>query len=152
MAATIYNGSDLMLFVGGKSIACATSHSLSVSIDTTESSTKCKDYKSGAWKTFKSTDMSWTVSTENLYASTGGEGKSFDDLMALKGTEVTIVFAPSSESDNTVITGGWTPKANTGYTGNAILTSLEVSAQDGENATFSASFQGTGELKAVTEG
>ena len=149
MAANVVKGSKLMLFLGGTAIACATSHTLSISIDTTESSTKSKDNHAGAWKTYEASDMSWTVSSENLY-STGGVGKSFEDLYTLKGQAVDIIFTTATETDLDVPEGGWTPKANTGYKGKAIITSLELSAPDGENATFSVNLQGTGALDPVT--
>ena len=37
---SVIKGGDLMLFVGGKSIAYATSHTLSISADTKENSSK----------------------------------------------------------------------------------------------------------------
>lgn len=44
---TKIKGSDLMLFVAGKSVAYATSHTLSVSADTTDTSNK--DEGGGGW-------------------------------------------------------------------------------------------------------
>ena len=40
---------------------------------------------------------------------------------------------------------GWT-LANGAYTGKAVITSLEANAPDGDKATFSISFEGTGAL------
>lgn len=144
----IINGSDLMLFVNGKAIANATSHTLSITYDTIESSTKSKDHKGGAWKIYKISDKSWTASSENLY-SRGGNGKSIEDILALEGQEVTLVFADVTEADLEVPEEGWTPKTGMGLTGKAVITSIEYQASDGENSTFSVSFQGTGELKRV---
>jgi len=50
-----------------------------------------------------------------------------------------------------VPTGGWTPKALNGRKGKVIITSIEVNAPNGENATFTAQFTGVGELTKVTQ-
>lgn len=139
---TVINGSDLMVFVGGKSIALATSHSLSISGDTTDISNK--DLGGGTWSAGKVSKLSWTAQSSNLYSITGFN--TLFNLMAAK-TEVTLVFALKKEtalpSD-----GHWTPATTGTYTGTAVITGLEVNAQDGDNATFSVTFTGTGALEA----
>ena len=45
--ANVIKGRDLMLFINGKSIAFATSHSLTISMDTTETTSKDSGGKSG---------------------------------------------------------------------------------------------------------
>ena len=115
-----------MLFIAGsngtmKSIAFATSHSLTVSTDTQQTSTKDDGGK------FQSSDygiISWSITSEK---------NSVDD----------------TTNDN------WTP-ANTGtigsttkslgYTGTVLITSVEVNAPNGENATFTVQLQGDGPL------
>lgn len=141
---TIIKGGDLMLFVGGKSIAFATSHSLSISGETTETSNKDAG---GKWQTSEVNILSWSGQSENLY-SADGEGNNFDDLFDIMLTRqpVTAVFAlKSSEADN-VPTGGWTPASSGTYTGQVFITSLEANAPNGENATFTVQFTGTGAL------
>ncbi len=59
----ITKGGDLMLFVGGKSIAYATNHTLSISADTKETSTKDSG---GLWQTSEVGMLSWSCSSENL--------------------------------------------------------------------------------------
>ena len=44
---------------------------------------------------------------------------------------------------------GWTLAAGA-YTGKAVITSLEANAPDGDKATFSISFEGTGALAKET--
>jgi predicted secreted protein len=46
-----------------------------------------------------------------------------------------------------VPTGGWIPSTTGTYVGNVIITALEANAPNGDNATFTASFEGVGELK-----
>ena len=64
----IINGGDLMLFIDGKSIAFATNHTLSISAETAETSSKDTG---GMWVAKAIRKISWTMSTENLYAETG---------------------------------------------------------------------------------
>lgn len=68
--ANIIEGGDLMLFIGGKSIAFATNHSLSISAETTD--TSHKDIK-GGWTSSSVKTFSWEITTENLF-SADGEG------------------------------------------------------------------------------
>lgn len=144
MANNIIEGSDLMLFLGGKSIAFATSHKLSISAETTETSSKDNG---GSWKSSKVKKLSWTASSDNLYSEDGYEA--LVTQMVAK-TEIQAVFAPKSETADEVPTTGWTPTAATGYTGKVIITSIEANAPDGDNATFSVSFEGVGALTKVT--
>ena len=47
--------------------------------------------------------------------------------------------------------GGWLPATTGTYSGNVIITALEANAPNGDNATFTASFEGVGALtKAAT--
>lgn len=57
----------------------------------------------------------------------------------------------SGKYDN-VPSGGWSPRAiaataySKGYVGNMIITSIELNAPNGENATFTVNFTGVGAL------
>lgn len=139
-------GGDLMLFIGGKSIAYATNHTLEISGDTTDTSNK--DEGGGKWGSQEVSKINWTVSSENLF-STDGEGENFDDLFdaLTNGTELTAVFGIKTESTTEVPTGGWTPKTtSTRYTGKLIVNSLSLNAPNGEYATYTANFTGVGAL------
>lgn len=146
--ANIIQGGDLMLFVGGKSIAFATNHSLSVNAETSDITHK--DIK-GGWTATDVKTLSWEVTTENLY-SNDGEGATFGDLydyMVAK-TPITGVFAVNTTAavDGKVPTGGWTaPSTGEYYSGKVIITSLQANAPSGDNATFTCNFKGVGELK-----
>lgn len=147
-------GGDLMLFVGGKAIAFATSHKLSIKADTKETSSKDSG---GKWQTSEIGVLSWSGSSENLYAESGS-GVTYDELFAMMvaRTSVDGVFAIEGSStdldanklDAAPITG-WTPKAKQ-YKGKIYITSLEVNAPNGDNATFTVEFTGTGALTEAT--
>lgn len=155
MTGTPINGSDLMVFLKGDStdyisIAFATSHSLSLSTGTVETSSKDTG---GKWVAQAPRKLSWTTTTENLFA-VEGEGKVFDDLFTIwtNRTEVELVFALEKDYEtkaDEVPEGGWTPIATGQYKGKAIITSLEVNVPNGDNATYTATFTGVGALTKV---
>jgi predicted secreted protein len=149
-----------------KSIAFATSHTLTVSTDTQQTSTKDDGGK------FQSSDygiLSWSASSENL-CSYDGAGYNYQDLinLMLSQTKVTATFsiegnsgtsypyANKKDSVDETTDDTWTP-ANTGsigstsnkslgYTGTVLITNVEVNAPNGENATFTVQLQGDGPL------
>ena len=153
MAVT--KGGDLMLFVGGKSIAFATNHTLSISADTKETSTKDSG---GLWQTSEVGMLSWSCSSENLMGNPMagiGYDELFDMMVARK--PITGVFALEGNSTDfaegklgAAPADGWTAKANDGYTGQMVITNLEKNAPNGENATLKVDFTGIGELKKVS--
>lgn len=137
-------GQELMLFVNGKSIAYATNHTLNLSAELADVSNK--DEGSGDWKVQEVKQMSWEATTENLYSVDGYN--SLFTLMTAK-TPITAVFAPKTETDINVPSGGtWT--ASSGYTGQVIINSIAVNAQVGDYATFTVNFTGVGALTAYT--
>lgn len=59
---------------------------------------------------------------------------------------ITLKFGIVSDPNaNEMPEAGWTLAAGA-YTGKAVITSLEANAPDGDKATFSVSFEGTGPL------
>lgn len=152
---TVTNGGDLMLFINGKSIAFATSHSLNISVETVETSSKDTG---GKWVSKAARKISWTASSENLYCLPEDEnqGSTYDDLFDLMVARQPIEAVFAVESDyktkkDEVPSGGWTPITTGQYTGKVIITSLDVNAPNGDNATFSASFEGVGALTRTAE-
>lgn len=174
----IIKGGDLMLFLNKEaagstkenpkyekvSIGYATSHSLSISADTKETSTKDSG---GKWQTSEVGIISWTASSENLYAN-DAQGFGYSDLfdIMVSRTPIDAVFGVEGNSKNleadkkdNVPTGGWTIDPRTAdtdgvkrfprYEGKVIITSIELNAPNGEDASFTVQFQGTGALKKV---
>lgn len=157
----ILRGDDLMLFDSDmKSLAFATSHTLSVSGSTAEIS--CKD--AGVWTANKVNKMSWEITSENLYCVESF--KKLYNLMLLR-EPITIYFGLASEysEDGTTTaaitdevkqeginspTGYWGYTSG-GYTGKAIITSLQANANSGDNATFSVTLTGDGALEVDDE-
>lgn len=140
-------GKDLMLFVSGASIALATNTSLDLSCETKDISSK--DH--GDWLAYTAGKLGYNLKSDNLYTTAG-----YDALFAMMiaRTPIDVVFTVKGNvgtDDGTgvvVPAGGWTPQANTGYSGKAIITAISANAPDGEKATYSVTLQGTGALTA----
>ena len=60
-----------------------------------------------------------------------------------------IVFAVKSESGVNAPSEGWTAKAGDGFKGKATISSLQLSAQNGEYASYTCSLTGVGALEHV---
>lgn len=97
------------------------------------------------------------MSSDNLYTE-----EDFTVLFTAwkAGTAVDVVFdiakeAPVENPDGTVVPeNGWTPKGGAngkGLKGKAYITNISVNAPDGDNATYSVTFAGSGELSNYTQ-
>lgn len=153
----IIKGSDLMLFVTQsdntvKSLAFATSHSLSISTETQQISTK--DH--GFWGATEVTGVNWSITTDNLY-TIDTYNELFDMMMARQTIAVYFCLkTPTERAGNpaTVNLPGdaydtWHPTTTTGedgYYGRVYITALDCTAQSGDNATFSCTLSGVGAL------
>ena len=142
-------GGDLMLFVGNKSIAYATNHTLSINAETADTSNK--DEGGGDWASNEVKILSWSATSENLY-SVDGQGDNFSDLFdfMVAKTPIAAVFSKKSQTATDVPTGGWTASVPK-YTGNVVITKLELNAPNGDYATYTVEFQGVGALTKVTQ-
>lgn len=158
MSKTI-NGQDLMVFVqkDGKytAVAFATNHTLDVSMEQIDASTK--DNGNGYWSNSEPGMMSWSITTENLMSDDGSNGYDYNGLFSimLKRETVDVCFGLKSSLNGEDVTNdgsfnaptsGWTPDETNCYTGKAYITSLSVTATNGEKATYNATFTGAGAL------
>lgn len=148
----IIKGSKLMVFLNDAPIAFATSHSLSITVNTSEVSTK--DH--GDFPSVIGNNITWEITTENLY-SDNAESALWAAMKTMQ--PVTVKFAPATNYNNETSQKGivgvesateWT--AGTAIaSGKALITSLSVNAPAGDNATLSATFTGVGELDQAGE-
>lgn len=147
--ADIIKGGHLMVFLNNEPIAFATSHSLSKTLNTQEISTK--DH--GDFSAVLPQNITWEITTENLYSLQGYQAlnTAFNNMQ-----EVTVYFGETNYAQgkdkvqNSIVgtnpaSTNWT-KTGFGESGKAYITSLQVTAGAGENATFSATFTGNGSL------
>lgn len=147
MANKIIKGRDLMLFdEQGKSYAWATNHTLTITAETSDISSK--DH--GIWSAAEVSKYTWEITSENLFTSTEYD-KLFDAMLA--GTAIKIKFGLKKEEGSKNVADGdyseWSVGASF-YEGNVIITSLTANANNGENATYSVTLTGSGAIKRGT--
>lgn len=148
-------GKDFMIFVGGKAIALATSHSLHVAAETSDTSTK----DSGKWNNSEITGMSWDASSENFAGAKAEQSVdiSYKEVMKLflAGEPVDIIAGiPKNITPDGVPEEGWTvPENQTGnqdhFKGKALITDVSMTAANKENATFTVTLTGVEKLEIV---
>lgn len=168
----IISGDDLQLFSSdGTSLGYATSHTLTITGEV--QSTSSKDH--GAFTGNKVNKISWEATTQNLYteeeydalfdamikrkpvaiffglktplgdtelektvADDDFEAWSVSNIAHVSGASTTHV---ASYSENSTATG-----SVNAYTGKVYITSLVSNADTGANATYTATFTGTGKI------
>lgn len=151
MANNIIKGRDLMLFNSdGHSFAYATNHTLTITAETSDISSK--DH--GVWSASEVSRYSWEISSENLYTT-----EDYDSLFTsmLAGTPLTIRFGlkatpadpTMTPADGNLALPYWTSQ-NSFYEGKVIITSLTANAANGENATYSLTLTGVGSIAKTT--
>lgn len=135
-----------MIFTGSdkKATAYATSHSLNISAETSDSSTK----DDGFWSSAEVTRLSWDASIDALIADNQENYNALFDAM-IAGTPVDVVLGiPTNYANTGVPNGGWTAPTSgtTKFTGKAIITSLTRNDAVGSESSLSCSLQGVGNL------
>ena len=143
----IIKGSKLMVFYNNAPIGFATSHTLSLTMNTTQVSTK----DNGDFPSTLPQNITFEVSAENLYSELG-EATYMQIMQSMQ--PVTLVFAEAANYSNTSAQKGlpmedngaeWTVGTKVAE-GKALLTSFSINAPAGENATMSVTFTGSGDL------
>lgn len=134
--AGVFNGTLLVVKVGGVAVAHSTSCSLSVSVDLPDSTTK----DSGGFASQIQGLRSWSVATDGLAViESAAAGINVEDLYSsiASRTDVTLTFSTFVSGDKI-------------WTGTAQIESLDFTGDMESPATFSASFTGTGALVMTT--
>ena len=149
MATTsVFNGTSLVVLIGTEVIAFATSCSLSIAIDTPDSSTK----QSLGWADEIGGQKSWSLTTDGLATVVPGAVATYISTtelsnLAIARTAVTVKF--TTVNNDTV--GGVTPvTGDTIYSGSAFIESVDMTADMENPVTYSVSFKGTGPLTIGT--
>lgn len=137
----IVYGGDLMLFVGTGStktpLAFSQSAKLSVSTKTREISSK----DSGNWTDKAAGKFDWNASTDGLLSFNSTTGQTGIDTIFeyfLAGTPLNLVFG-----SKTGTSPNWTINATAkSFSGQVIVSSIDINAGDGESATYSINCEG----------
>lgn len=136
------NGSDLLVSIGGKAAAHCTTHTTTYNSETKERAVKPKSAapaSAGLWKEKSVTGLSVQVKVEGLRFY-GEDEAGMKEILAKWKAGATVElkgFARSADA---------TPYMS----GNFIVGSLEESAPAGDDTTYSATFDNSGEV-TITE-
>ena len=153
----IIKGNDLMLFIKDTkgavhSLAFVTNHQFSITANTADINTK--DH--GFWGAKEITGITWNITTDNLY-TVDTFNELYDRMISRQTVECYFCLKTPTERQGTPATVNlpgdaqttWHPTQQTGedgYYGRVYITSLSATAASGDNATFSATFDGVGSL------
>ena len=137
------NGSELFVYKASddsKVVAYATSCTLNIGQDSRDISSK----SCAGWQEFLEGQRNWTVDVEGLYAWTLSGGSAMtngaDDLFTNRITTRDSFSIKFGNTDSDASTDAHL------YTGTAYVTSISMTGGTEDNATYSVTFQGTGEL------
>jgi TP901-1 family phage major tail protein len=128
----IINGHYLRFFADGIAIARATECTIAFSAEMRTASTKDDEGDGGGWRTIFPGEKSGTGSTSGLYAEDANSVAVLYDKM-IAGESVDLTFTTSVDGDDC-------------YYATAYVTSLEISAPNNDNSSYSISFEFTGEV------
>lgn len=126
-------GNAVLIFVDEVAIGCTTSGS--ITIDSTEIETTCKD-DNGAYSALIGSDK-WTGEAGGNWETAATVG--VPELLALKKNKTLIGFKMA------VVTPGTSTEAGTYFIGYAYIQSLTLNADLNSPASFSISFTGSGD-------
>lgn len=147
MANQYLLGENFFVYTGDTNknpIAFSTDCTLSISGDTIDTSSK----SSGVFASALPGQFSWTISTSALY-TTEAQYETLYEAM-LTRTPMKITFGRvTSLGDATTEINTALDSTKTHFEGQAYITSLELSAGNGEVASYSIEFNGDGRLSMV---
>ena len=143
MAKTGYcNGSDMLLYVGGKAVGSCTSHTLSLSSETKERAVKpvaSAALSSGLWKKKGVIGLSYSISAEGLVFYNETEYGYKDLYKAWKEGKSVEVKCMEREATEPYLAG------------KCIIASLELSAPAQDDSTYSINLENDGEPTTFDE-
>lgn len=133
MATTgVVNGTDLLLYADGNAVAYSTTCTLDITIATRETTNK----DTGDYSTFAAGRRSGTASVDGLVALDSTYNYSYLFGLMQSGALVWLRYSTNVSTDKY-------------YQVQAVMSSLNLSASDGENTTYSASFNTVGAPQEV---
>lgn len=137
--------SQLFVFADDQPIAYAKTASLSITAAEVDVSNKMI---SGGWEASLYGKKGYTISCDSLYTQKEGQ-LSYDALFdKMKNNQTVTFFLGQTKVTDATESGGKFEKDLTKrhYTGTAMITSLDLTSDDGEIATCSTSLKGVGAL------
>lgn len=135
---TYRDGSDLMVFLGGKPMLAAKSHK--IAYKTTTKTITTKDTTNSKYKRKIVTGIDVTITADALsVVESAPTAVGYTELLAelKKGTSVELKF-------------GLKDKTGSYESGKFVVDSLDLNTPAGEESSYSAQFSNDGEVKTVT--
>lgn len=146
MAKSVLDGTDLILSIGGKALGFSTGCKVSTSAETGERVTK--EASGGKWKESFVKSFSEQITADGVVLTDGTDDvPSYDQLKdsMLKGEPIEAAYS-LRDGDNR------TGKAEGGYKGKFLITSLDLDGQAGDDAKYSVTLQNSGAVGKVGTG
>lgn len=143
---SVLDGTNVILSVAGAAFGFSTGCKVTTTAETGERVTK--EASAGKWKEKFVKTLSESISVDGLILVDGDtETPTYDQVkqLMLKGEPVTLDYNLRDGDERTGKTAG-------GYQGKYICTSLDLDAQAGDDAKYSAQFENSGAVTAVTGG
>lgn len=145
MAQTYINGSDLLLFVGGKAIGHCTTHTITFNTETKDRAVKplaSKGLSAGLWKEKGVTGLSISLKADGLRYK-GETENGFEELSALWGAGTSIKCIAYPRGTTGVSSGD--PTEGVYLSGMFVITSIEETGAAQDDATYTVSLENDGE-------
>ena len=136
MTQGVTNGHYMRFFNDGVSLGYATECTLSFAVEMRELAHKDTEGDGGGWVEKAPGQKSGTGSTSGLYAEDDNAAAALFEALE-DGTALELTFCTETTGDKV-------------WSGTAYLTSLEISAPNNENTTYSASFEFSGAVTMAT--
>lgn len=146
MAKQVLDGTDLILSVKGVALGYSTGCKISTSTETGERVTK--EAATGKWKEKYVKSFSESITSDGC-TLTDGDSKTptYDQLK-----DYMLAGEPITASYNVRADGSREGKTSGGYTGEYIITSLDLDAQAGDDAKYSITLENSGAVTKVDGG
>lgn len=137
------NGSDMLLFVGGKAVGSCTSHTTNFNSETKDRAVKpvaSATIAGGLWKGKTIVGLSYSISAEGLVFYNETEN-GFKELFKLwkAGKPVEVKCLERENSENPYLVG------------QCVISSLEATSPAGDDATYSISLENDGAPTTLDE-
>jgi predicted secreted protein len=143
---SVLDGTDLILSLGGKALGFSTGCKVSTTVETGERVTK--EASSGKWGEKYVKKFSEEISADGCVLTNGdAEVPTYDELkdLMLAGKAITATYALRDGSKRTGKSAG-------GYTGQYLITSLDLDGQAGDDAKYSLKLENVGAVTKVGNG
>lgn len=143
MGKKVFDGSDLILSIGGKALGYSSGCKITTTVETGERVTK--ESASSKWKEKYVKSFSESISADGFVLLDGGaEMPTYDQLKAMQ-----LAGEPVDVNYNIREGAGREGKSEGGYSGKYLITSLELDGQASDDAKYSVQLENSGAVTST---